>query len=206
MDARTQDSRRTIAERTVEAILDGAERLLQRHEQPSISAVASEAHVSRPTVYAHFGDRERLLEALVERAVRRAIAAIESAEPDRGPAVDALQRLIAASWEDLGRHEEIAHAAATQLTTHAMRRAHDSARTVIAKLVERGRREGTFRSDVATGWLVTTCLAMIHAAAEEVRAGELDSKAAVDLLAATVADLFRGPQSRPPRSRASRKR
>jgi AcrR family transcriptional regulator len=194
-DAPAHDSPQTIAERNVEAILDGAERLLQRHEQPSILAVANEAGVSRPTVYAHFGDRERLLEALVERAVQRAMAAIESAEPDRDPALDALQRLIAASWQHVAHNEDIAHAAAAELSAHAMRRSHETARAVIGKVIERGHREGAFRTDVTTGWQVTTCLAMIHAAAEEVRAGELESNAALELLSTTITDLLAGPQS-----------
>jgi TetR/AcrR family transcriptional regulator, mexCD-oprJ operon repressor len=195
MNAQAHDSLQTIAERNVEAILDGAERLLQRHEQPTILAVANEAGVSRPTVYAHFGGRERLLEALVERAVRRAMAAIESAEPERGPAVDALQRLIAASWTHVAHNEDIAHAAAAELSAHAMRRSHETARAVIGEVIERGRREGAFRTDVTTGWQVTSCLAMIHAAAEEVRAGELASNAALELLSTTITDLLRGPQA-----------
>ena len=195
MHEHTTDPHQTIAEHNVEAILDGAERLLQRREQPSILAVASEAGVSRPTVYAHFGDRERLLEALVERGIRRSMAAIESAEPDRGPAVDALQRLIVASWVQLSDHEEVAHAAAGELSSHAMRRAHETARAVILRVIERGRGEGVFRTDVSAGWLVTTCLALIHAAAEEVRTGQLESNSALDLLSATVMDLLAGPDA-----------
>ena len=195
MNAQTHDPASTIAERNVEAILDGAERLLQRHEQPSILAVANEAGVSRPTVYAHFGDRERLLEALVERAVRRAMTAIESADPERGPAVDALKRLIAASWKHVAHHEDIAHAAAAELSAHAMRRSHETARSVIRQVIERGRREGAFRTDFTTGWQVTTCLAIIHAAAEEVRAGELEPNAALELLSTTITDLLAGPQA-----------
>jgi TetR/AcrR family transcriptional regulator, mexCD-oprJ operon repressor len=195
MNAQAHNSASSIGERNVEAILDGAERLLQRHEQPSILAVANEAGVSRPTVYAHFGDRERLLEALVERAVRRAMTAIDSADPDRGPAVDALKRIIAASWEHVAHNEDIAHAAAAELSAHAMRRSHETARSVILKVIERGRREGAFRTDVTTGWQVTTCLAMIHAAAEEVRAGELESNAALELLTTTITDLLAGPRA-----------
>ena len=191
-DERTQDRRQVIAQRNVEAILDGAERLLGRREQATISAVAAEAGVSRPTVYAHFPDRERLLEALVGRAVRGARAAIESAEPARGPPSEALQRLLAASWQELGRHAEIAGASAAALSADAMRRAHDAARAVIRTLVERGRREGSFRHDVPAEWLVTSFLALIHAAAETVRAGELDSDGALDVLSVTVADLFAG--------------
>jgi AcrR family transcriptional regulator len=210
-DAPTSDPRRAIAERNVEAILDGAERLLARGEQASISAAAAAAGVSRPTVYAHFPGRERLLEALVERAVRRASAAIESAELDRGPAAEALQRLIAAGWRELDHNEDIARASAAALSADAMRRAHETVRAAIRRLVERGRREGAFRSDVPVGWLVTSCLALIHAAAEAVRAGELESERAAELLSVTVADLFAAravsrPGDRTARRAASRSR
>jgi len=158
------DHRTAIAERNIEAILDAAERQLQRGKQASISAVAAEAGVSRVTVYAHFPDRERLLEALVERAVEGAARAIAAAEPERGSAVEALGRVIETSWEELGRHEDIARAAASELSGDAMRRTHETGRRVVRRLVERGRREGDFRTDVSTGWLVTSFFALVHAA------------------------------------------
>jgi TetR/AcrR family transcriptional regulator, mexCD-oprJ operon repressor len=189
------DSRQLTVERNLGAILDGAERVLERGEPVSISAVAVEVGLSRPTVYAHFPDLERLLEALVERTVRTTMAAVDSAEPERGPAIDALRRLLAASWQELGRHEDIARASAAGLSANAMRRAHHAARAAIGKLIERGRREGAFRTDVTAGWLVTSCLALIHAAVEAVRAGELSSDAAIDVLSVTIVDLFAGPGS-----------
>ena len=183
--------RRAIAERNVAAILDAAERLLARRAQPSISAVAAEAGVSRPTVYAHFEDRQRLLEALVERAVRRATAALESSDPERGPAMEALQRLVASSWQEIGHNEDIGRTAAAELSAEAMRRAHETARAVLARLVERGRREKAFRTDVPPAWLVTSALALIHAAAEAVREGELEPDSALQVLSASVVSLFR---------------
>lgn len=188
-------AQQATAARNLEAILDGAQRLQARGEQATISAVAAEAGLSRPTVYAHFPDRRRLLEALVQRAVDRTMAAVRSAEPDRGPAGDALGRVLTASWEHLARNEAIARAAAAELSPGAMRRAHESARGAIGDLLARGRREGAFRTDLTPEWLVTSCLALIHAAAEEVRAGELDSVAALQALLHTVAELFAGPQT-----------
>ena len=155
-----QHPREALAERNAEAILDAAERLLARGQQTSVSALASEAGLSRPTVYAHFPNRERVLEALVERTVRQAMAVLEAAEPERGPALAALQRLLATGWEEIGRHEAIGVASAGQLSGDAMRRAHESARAVILRLVERGRREGAFRTDVPTSWLITSSLAL----------------------------------------------
>jgi TetR/AcrR family transcriptional regulator, mexCD-oprJ operon repressor len=187
---KVNDRRRDVAERNLEAILDAAERLLGRRQEASISAVAAEAGLSRPTVYAHLPDRRRLLEAVVDRAVRRSLAAIESSDPDIGAPAEALQRLIAAAWEQLARNESIARASAASLGADAMRRAHQSVRAVIGRLVDRGRREGAFRTDVPAGWLVTAALALIHAAAEEVREGGLDAEAALDALAVTVTGLF----------------
>jgi TetR/AcrR family transcriptional repressor of mexCD-oprJ operon len=184
------DRRRETATRNVEAILDGAQRLLERGERVSIAAVAAEAGVSRVTVYAHFADRERLLEALVERAVHESTAAFDVAEPERGPPPEALERLVAASWTELARHDAIARASAAQLSAEAMRRAHEAARGRIAALVERGRRDGSFRADVPAGWLVTATLALVHAAAEEARTGELGDGDALAALSSSIEALF----------------
>src|SRR5215216_5662436 len=97
---KTQDRRQAIAHRNVRAILDGAERLIGRRDRASISAVASEAGVSRPTVYGHFPDRKALLEAVVARSVGRWIAATERLEPGRGPADEALVRVLEVGWEE----------------------------------------------------------------------------------------------------------
>jgi TetR/AcrR family transcriptional regulator, mexCD-oprJ operon repressor len=187
--------REAIAERNLEAILDGAERLLARHESPSISAVATEAGVSRPTVYAHFPDRQRLLEALVARTVGRVMAAVESAEPERGAAPDAAARLLAASWEHLARHQDMAAASAAELSPDAMRRAHSAARDAILALVQRGRAEATFRNDLPAQWLVTATLALIHGAAEEVRAGSMGSEEALGVLVRSAQELLEGPKA-----------
>jgi AcrR family transcriptional regulator len=92
------DHRRAAAERSVAAILDAAERLLARGAGVSILAVAQEAGVSRPTVYAHYAKLGDLVAAVVERAVRSTVAAVASAEVDEGPALDALDRLLGAGW------------------------------------------------------------------------------------------------------------
>jgi AcrR family transcriptional regulator len=184
------DSRRVVAEHNLKAILDAAERLLSRGEQPTIMAVAREAGVSRPTVYAHFPDRPALIAGLVDRTVREAMAAIASARVEQGPAADALERLLQASWEQLASHDQIAHAAARDLSADAMRAAHQSARDVIRELIERGRREGSFRTDLPTSWLVAASLALIHATAEEVRNGQLTRDAAPETLKATIPGLI----------------
>lgn len=192
-DTETPDHRRAIAERNVEAILDAAERVLRRREQASISAVATEAGLSRVTVYAHFRAREPLLEGVVERAVQRAMVAIEEVEPDRGPADEALLRVISAGWNEIGRNAEIGAAAMGELSADAMRRSHATAQDRIHQLTERGCREGAFRTDVRLEWLVSAFFALIHAASEEVNAGRLPPGPALDALVLTIPDLFAAP-------------
>ena len=184
--------REAIAERNLEAILDGAERLLARGDAPTISAVASAAGVSRPTVYAHFPDRRRIVEAVVERTVERAMKAIAAAEPDRGPALEALHRLTAASWEQISRHQRIAGAAASELSTEAMHRSHQAAIGTLHRLIERGRREAAFRTDLPAELLVTAALGLIHAVADATRGGVLDSDAARAAADTLVTELWRG--------------
>jgi AcrR family transcriptional regulator len=191
----TRDVRKATAERNLTAILDAGERLLRSDREPTVSAVAAEAGVSRPTVYAHFRDRRAIVEAIVERAVERAMSAVRSARPEEGPAGEALERLIAESWEHVAGDQAIARAAAADLSADAMRRAHSSARTVIADLVDRGRRDGAFRDDLRASWLVTSLLSLIHGAAEDVRSGILSRKQAATILLTTIPDLFAPPAS-----------
>ena len=184
------DHRRATAERNIEAILDAAERLLERGSEPTVVAVAGEAGVSRVTVYAHFATRERLLEAVVERTVRRTTEALDAVEPERGPPLEALGRVIDVGWRDLDRNNAIAQAAGEQLTPEALRKAHQAAHRQLRKLVDRGRRSGDFRSDVPAQWLVSAFHALIHAAGDDVRAGRMRAGVALEALRTTMRALF----------------
>jgi AcrR family transcriptional regulator len=186
------DHRRATAERNVEKILDAAAALLARGAAASTTAVAAEAGVSRVTVYSHFPTREALVEAVAERAVRRATAALAGAQLDEGPAVAALDRLIAVAWDHLDRGGAIARAAEDQLTAEAMARAHTALRAPIGALLARGQAEGVFRDDLPAPWLVSSYFAIMHACGDEVRAGRLDAADAVGVLQPTLRSLFTG--------------
>ena len=186
------DHRRAVAERNVEAILDAAERLLAARENASITAVASEAGLSRVTVYAHFPDRTALLQAVVKRTVERAAAVLEEAESGSGSPVEALDRLIEAAWRALDRHSAIAQATSDQLPPGAITETHAAAFRPVAALVARGRRDGVFRTDVPARWLVTSFFTLMHACGDEVRAGRLKAADAPRILQATLRDVAQG--------------
>ncbi|HET6548315.1 MAG TPA: TetR/AcrR family transcriptional regulator [Solirubrobacter sp.] len=190
------DHRRATAERNTEAILDAAEALLARGAAASTSAVASEAGVSRVTVYAHFPTREALLEAVVERVVHHATAAIDAAAIEDGEPLAALERLVAAGWEEIDRNRAVAHAASEQLSAEAMARSHQALHAPITALVARGQAEGAFRDDLPPGWLVASYFALMHACGDEVRAGRLPAERAVPVLQATLRGMFSSGSSR----------
>jgi TetR/AcrR family transcriptional regulator, mexCD-oprJ operon repressor len=192
MPETTTDHRRATAERNVAAILDAAKALLARGAPASTSAVAAEAGVSRVTVYSHFATREALLEAVVERVVRHATAAIDAVRIEEGPADTALDRLIAAAWGEIDRNRVVATAASEQLSPAALARSHAALHEPIGALVRRGQAEGAFRADLPPGWLVASYFALMHACGEEVRAGRLDADAAVPTLQATLRGAFGG--------------
>ena len=186
----TTDHRRATAERNVEAILDATEALLARGAAASTSASAAQAGVSRVTVYAHFATREALLEAVVERVVRRATAAIAAARIETGAPLEALERLVAAAWGELERNRVVAQAASEQLSPAALTRSHEALHEPIAALIRRGQDEGAFRDDLPAGWLVASYFALMHACGEEVRAGRLPEGDAVRTLQATLRGIF----------------
>jgi AcrR family transcriptional regulator len=194
---RLTDHQQAVAERNVTAILDAAEELLAQHGQATISAVAKESGVSRVTVYAHFPTSEALLEAAVERAVGQTMTALHGADLDHGPPVEALERLLAAAWQHIARYSAMAQAVAEQMTPEAVARTHRAAHQTLGALLERGRADGSFRSDLPVGWLVTTCIAVIHACAGEVRAGRVEERDAVRILTTTILGLFAGQGQEP---------
>ena len=187
------DHRQAIAQRNVQAILDAAEALLERRAPASVANVAAEAGVSRVTVYAHFPTREAILGAVVERAVQRVSASLDAAEPDRGTAAEAFERVIAVCWQALSRSPAMAQAAAEQLSSDAMTRAHEAGYRRIASLIERGRKDGSFRTDLPTAWLVTCCFSLMHACGDHVRAGRMNEKTALRTLTTTLCDLITPP-------------
>jgi AcrR family transcriptional regulator len=189
---RTTAYHREVAERNVEAILDAAEELLRQQGHANISAVAVQAGVSRVTVYAHFPTWEALLEAAVERAVKHSMAALAGARPEDGPAGEALERMLAASWQYLGRYEAMAKAVSELLTPEAVTRTHQAAFQTIGALLTRGQAEGTFRTDLPADWLVHASIALMHECSDSIRAGRIDADDALRIITTSIRDLFTG--------------
>lgn len=176
---------RADAERSIAAILDAAVRVLADRPDAGMGELARAAGVARQTVYAHFASREALLHAVAERARAQTLAAIDAAEPEAGPADEALQRLVGAWWGSVARHarvlEALASVSPTRDDVHAF---HGPILTRVEALIERG------GFTEPTPWLTAAFLGLMHTAAEEVAAGRLSEAAAGEALERSIPRLF----------------
>jgi AcrR family transcriptional regulator len=183
-------ARRADAERSIAAILDAAVDLLGVRPEASMEEIAAAAGLSRQTVYAHFSSREALLDAASRRAMAEAVTAIEAAEPERGPPAEALERLVAVSWQTVARHAGVIESMHTLRGAQEQHAFHAPIRAPLERLIRRGKRAGVFDRRQPTPWLLAAFISLSHAAAAEVSGGRMDPEDAGRALVRSVLRVF----------------
>jgi TetR/AcrR family transcriptional repressor of mexCD-oprJ operon len=81
-------------------------------------------------------------------------------------------------------------AAERSLPAAQIRAAHDGMLVPVGELLERGRSEGVFRTDLPTSWLAAVLHSVVHCAATEVGAGRVDPGDAASYITKTVLASF----------------
>lgn len=186
--------RRADAERSIAAILEAALDALASDQEASMAEIARRAGVVRATIYVHFPTREALIEAVTERAISEVLTAISEVDPRHGDAPEALRRVLGAAWRALGRFHALV-AVNAGLPPAELHRRHAPVVALLAPMIERGQRDGSFRGGVPASWHLATLLALVHAASGEVQADRLAAADAESVVAETVLAAVGAPRS-----------
>jgi AcrR family transcriptional regulator len=181
---------RADAARNREAILDATLTCLSRDPHASMAAIAATAGVGRVTLYGHFSSRAELVEAVLAHALHNSEQTLGDVDTG-GSAADALRRLIDSSWQMLNTFRTALVAAENELPAETIRRHHEAPMQRVESLIERGRAEGAFRTDLPTAWLVACFYSTLHSAAGEITAGRLKEKDASRVITATIDAVMR---------------
>lgn len=187
-----QRRQRADARRNIAAILDAALACLSRDPDASIGDIARTAGVGRVTLYGHFPTRAELVDAVFARTLAEADEALRAVDLTGDPRA-ALARLVASSWQIVNRHRTLLQAAQRTIGPTRIREQHETPHQRVQALIKRGRREGVFRTDLPTTWLVATFHNVLHGAADEIAAGRLNEKAAGRTIVATLLAAFTAP-------------
>ena len=190
-EASAPKRRRADAERNITAITNAALETLAENPDASMAEIARRAGVVRATIYMHFPTRESLLDAVMEHATALVADATRAAEPERGEPQEALERVLLATWRQLGQFHNILQINISRLSAKELRRRHLPVTTQIVPLLERGQSEGVFRNDVSPDWLIAVVRAIVHVASTELQAGRLSQADVERTMLTTAASAIR---------------
>jgi AcrR family transcriptional regulator len=178
--------RRADADRSVAAILDAALEALASDPDSSMSEIARRAGVVRATIYVHFPTRESLLDAVMEYGAGQVLEAMSGADPQRGEPVEALERVLLATWRQLAQFHGLLALNTARLSAEELHRRHVPMLDLLEPLIERGREEGVFRGDLPVSWDLAVIRAIVHTASREVQGGRIPESKVESAMMRTV--------------------
>lgn len=167
-------------------ILEAAARLLVVDRGASMERIAEAAGVGRTTLHRHFRSREALVRAIALNAVEECEVALRKARLEEGPSArEATERLFEALIP-VGERYHFLLAEAQLEDDPELKAAEGRIDAPIRALIERGKRDGTFRAEVPSAWILHAMGALLFAAWEGVRDGELAPRDTTRLVTETL--------------------
>lgn len=176
------EPRRADARRNAQRILDATAELIAIDPAVGLEQVAAHAGVSRATLYHHFASRDTLLDALTDQSIAEVTSAVQAARPDHGTAADAIERVLLAAWQVIGRYRGLVIINPQRLPPAELRTRLEPALGPIRALIKRGQHSAEFDPDLPVDWLISAVIDLVHAASRQVTAGAMSPRQAQQAL------------------------
>lgn len=186
----TETTKRADARRNIAAIVEAATACLARDPDVSINEIAKAAGVGRVTLYGHFESRAALVALVVADVMTDVDAALEKVDLDGDPRL-ALARLVETSWQLTLQYGALVVAAEQALPPEQVREAHSRLVSRWQRLLRRGRKDGSFRTDMPMTWQITLIQAIIHGASGALHRGEITASEGSSLIRESVLGALR---------------
>jgi TetR/AcrR family transcriptional regulator, repressor for lfrA len=170
--------------RTRKAILDAAMSVLAEHPTASLGDIATAADVGRSTLHRYFAERSDLLHALALHVHALSNAAIERAEPDCGPPVEALRRVVECQLE-LGPIVPFVYYNPNLTADKELAAVLDTGDEVIVEVLNRASCQG---SAGPPGWPRLVFWALLNAGYEALKLNSAPRVQIVDAIMASLVD------------------
>ncbi|MFC9982949.1 TetR/AcrR family transcriptional regulator [Microbacterium keratanolyticum] len=165
-------------------ILDAARSTLASDPYASVDVIARSAGLSRRTLYGHFDDRDALIRELIVTGAQRFNAIAESIS-DADSRI-ALARLAARLWQEAAHVQFAAALALDEAHVEHTADALAPLRRAVARLVQRGQQDSSFRTDIPA----PTLARLIEEVARTVVARtDASSSGAADIAVRTVLSI-----------------
>ncbi|BBX19029.1 TetR family transcriptional regulator [Mycolicibacterium duvalii] len=155
-----------------EDLLRAAADFLGRRPNATQDEIAAAVGVSRATLHRHFAGKPALLAALDDFAIAQMHQALDSAELQRGSAIEALGRLVAAC-EPVSPYLSLLYSQTQDLDMEHSLQGWAEADAAISALFERGQRSGEFRPDLSAAWLTEALYNLVAGAAWAIQNGRV---------------------------------
>ncbi|MFB9954012.1 TetR/AcrR family transcriptional regulator [Cellulomonas denverensis] len=180
---------RADARRNRQAVLDAALDLFRTDPAATMTRIAAAAGVGRVTLHGHFPTRLDLVLAVADQVRARATQALDEVDPD-GPAMQVLDRLVAATWSVLADAHAAIEAACRVLPADQVDALYQPVTERLATAVRRCAAGRVPAEDAQ--WLTVAVSALMYAAAGEVNASRAEPEEAARRLRGSVAAVLGG--------------
>lgn len=154
-----------------ETIQDIAIKTLITNNAASMHDIAVAAGIGRTTLHRYFASREDLLRALIASCFDDIEQIVAISHTGQVPALESLENLVLALVPVGHRFQFLVGAWPFEEGDEDFKTRELRLLEQFEALVERGQREGTFRSDLPTRWIIDTITALLFMAWESISEG-----------------------------------